>query len=298
MTGPDVCIYHDDCPDGFSAAWSAKKKWPHIELIPASHGGDIPDVSGKKVLMVDFSYPKNTIETMFSSCKSLIILDHHKTAFENLKDFISENVSFDIFDGKTKPSTPMAKFDMEKSGAVLTWEFCFPNHEVPLFLKYVEDRDLWKFQMPNAREVLSLIDIYDFTLSDWNDLEKEITNDKLHEISETGKFLMKKRQKDVVDVIRHSRRQMTIGGIEIDVANSPRSLASYVASYMSKGKPFAATYYDDKNGKRVFSLRSEKDGSDVSLIAESYGGGGHAQASGFRMPIGWEGDEISCNFKP
>jgi len=29
---------------------------------------------------------------------------------------------------------------------------------------------------------------------------------------------------------------------------------------------------------------------DVSAIAKSYGGGGHRNASGFRMPIGWEGD--------
>jgi hypothetical protein len=31
-------------------------------------------------------------------------------------------------------------------------------------------------------------------------------------------------------------------------------------------------------------------GADVSAIAKLYGGGGHRNAAGFTMPIGWEGD--------
>lgn len=42
---------------------------------------------------------------------------------------------------------------------------------------------------------------------------------------------------------------------------------------------------------RVFSLRSEPGGADVSQMAALYGGGGHFSAAGFTMPIGWEGDE-------
>lgn len=51
----------------------------------------------------------------------------------------------------------------------------------------------------------------------------------------------------------------------------------------------AACYWDTPNG-RVFSLRSTEDGPDVSEIAKSYGGGGHKNAAGFQMPIGWEGE--------
>jgi nanoRNase/pAp phosphatase (c-di-AMP/oligoRNAs hydrolase) len=58
---------------------------------------------------------------------------------------------------------------------------------------------------------------------------------------------------------------------------------------MAAGEPFAACYWDTPDG-RVFSLRSREDGVDVSAIAKRYGGGGHRNASGFRMPIGWEGD--------
>jgi nanoRNase/pAp phosphatase (c-di-AMP/oligoRNAs hydrolase) len=49
---------------------------------------------------------------------------------------------------------------------------------------------------------------------------------------------------------------------------------------------FAACYWDTPEG-RVFSLRSIGD-FDVSEIAKQYGGGGHKNASGFRLPHGVE----------
>jgi nanoRNase/pAp phosphatase (c-di-AMP/oligoRNAs hydrolase) len=42
-------------------------------------------------------------------------------------------------------------------------------------------------------------------------------------------------------------------------------------------------------GLRIFSLRSVGD-FDVSAIAKIYGGGGHKNAAGFTVPIGWEGE--------
>ncbi|WP_224794071.1 DHHA1 domain-containing protein [Pseudomonas fluorescens] len=38
----------------------------------------------------------------------------------------------------------------------------------------------------------------------------------------------------------------------------------------------------------MFSLRSTDEGMDVSEVASQYGGGGHRNASGFRVPFGHE----------
>jgi nanoRNase/pAp phosphatase (c-di-AMP/oligoRNAs hydrolase) len=51
---------------------------------------------------------------------------------------------------------------------------------------------------------------------------------------------------------------------------------------MSEGCAFSATYYDISDA-RVFSLRSSKDGIDVSKVAVQYGGGGHPHAAGFKV---------------
>ena len=88
---------------------------------------------------------------------------------------------------------------------------------------------------------------------------------------------------------------MVIGGQLVPVANLPYTLTSDAGHLMCvephEGSlaPFAACYWDPPDG-RVFSLRSAEGGYDVSEIAKAYGGGGHKNAAGFTMPIGWEGD--------
>jgi nanoRNase/pAp phosphatase (c-di-AMP/oligoRNAs hydrolase) len=83
---------------------------------------------------------------------------------------------------------------------------------------------------------------------------------------------------------------MTIGGYDVPVANLPYMFASDAGNIMSEGEFFAASYFDTPDGRK-FSLRSKDTGMDVSEIAKRFGGGGHARAAGFMMPIGWEGGE-------
>ena len=51
-----VCIYHGNCADGFGAAWVVRKAIGEIEFHPGTYGQPPPDVTGKDVVMVDFSY--------------------------------------------------------------------------------------------------------------------------------------------------------------------------------------------------------------------------------------------------
>ncbi len=64
-----------------------------------------------------------------------------------------------------------------------------------------------------------------------------------------------------------------------------RVRVSDAAHLMAQGEPFAACYWDTTDG-RVFGLRATDDGIDVSEVAKLYGGGGHAKASGFKVPRG------------
>ena len=78
------------------------------------------------------------------------------------------------------------------------------------------------------------------------------------------------------------------------VANLPYTLTSDAGHLLANGEPFAACYWDTPTG-RVFSLRSTDDGLDVSEIAKKYGGGGHRNASGFRVAYERCADfEVSC----
>ena len=72
----NVVIYHADCTDGFGAAYSAWKQLGNrAEYYPCKHGTPPPDVAGKNVVILDFSYgnqiTKNMIKDHISYCKTL-----------------------------------------------------------------------------------------------------------------------------------------------------------------------------------------------------------------------------------
>jgi hypothetical protein len=80
---PDTVIYHDNCADGFGAAWACWMRWRNAcQYVPASYGQAPPyaEVAGKNVLIVDFSYRRSVLEEIGGQAASVVILDHHKTA--------------------------------------------------------------------------------------------------------------------------------------------------------------------------------------------------------------------------
>lgn len=93
-----------------------------------------------------------------------------------------------------------------------------------------------------------------------------------------------------IDAALAGTRTMIIGGRKVPVCNMPPVWASDAANRLAEGNPFAATYVDGATA-RHFSLRSDAAGLDVSEVAQRYGGGGHKHAAGFKVPLGWEGDE-------
>lgn len=299
-----VCIYHGNCADGFTAAWAVWKRFGDaIEYYPGVHGEQPPEVSGKRVIIVDFSYSEATLREMARIARSIVILDHHKTAAEALdwmpKAVIREGVDPWLhhtgFDGnflelQGHPAC-VAWFDMEKSGARLTWEFFHPNTDVPRLVEHVEDRDLWRFQLSGTREIQAAVFSFEYTFENWDHLATQCNGYGWDELYQQGAAIERKHAKDVRELLAVTKREMVIGGYAVPVANLPYTMASDGAGEMAQGEPFAATYYDAPGG-RFFSLRSRgEDGMDVSVIAKNYGGDGHKNAAGFRTAIGWEGDE-------
>ena len=66
---------------------------------------------------------------------------------------------------------------------------------------------------------------------------------------------------------------MKFAGYDVPVLNAPYFWASDAGHIMSQGELFAACYWDTPSG-REYSLRSSKNGLDVSTIAKQFGGGG------------------------
>ena len=299
---PDICIYHGNCADGFTSAWAVWKLYGDaVKYVPGVYGQEPPDVTGKNVLMVDFSYKRPVLEKMGHAALTITILDHHKTAAEDLKPFTVEHLEpLDTLKETTDfmAALPIqALFDMSKSGAMLTWEYCFPNEPAPKIVQYVQDRDLWKFALPSSREFAAYLFSFGYEFDEWNEVAEAIE----HPASFThcvagGMAIERKHHKDIAELLASATREMVIGGHRVKVANLPYTMSSDAANKLALGQPFGACYFD-RSDARIFSLRSTPDGLDVADIAATYGGGGHARASGFQVPIGWEGDPSAISQK-
>lgn len=310
MTSSICCIYHKGCADGFAAAMVVRRALgAGVEFIPAAYGEAPPDVTGRDVIMVDFSYKRPVIDAMAEAARTMLILDHHKTAAEDLKgitfpyvmsgwDEHMESVhnAFHVLD--RDPRAPFAIFDMARSGAQIAWDFFMPfAPKRPKLIDYVGDRDLWRFELPKSREISAWLFSYPQDFDLWSALAEELEIgwgwDRAVSV---GEAIERKHHRDVASVVRNSRREMLIGGQHVPVANVPHFMASDAGHLMAEGHPFSASYYDRPDA-RVFSLRSREGGADVAEIAAQYGGGGHEHASGFQAAPGWEGDESPLSFK-
>lgn len=288
--GETICIYHGNCADGFTAAWAVRKALGDIEFYPGVYGQDPPDVAGKRVVMVDFSYKRPVLKEIGRQAKSVLILDHHKTAAEDLAGLPTPPPDLPQHAGWLPDAGIFATFDMERSGAQIAWQH-FHFAETPKLVDYVGDRDLWKFLLPQSREVNAYIFAHEYEFRNWDYLNAMVSGHmEIQMVADMGGAIEKKHHKDVAELVKATQRRMIIGGHNVPVANLPYTLTSDAGHLMAQGEPFAACYWDTPKG-RVFSLRSTDGGLDVSAIAKQYGGGGHRNASGFQKPIGWEGDK-------
>lgn len=297
-----MCIYHGNCADGFGGAWVVRKALgDQVEFVAGVHGQEPPDVTDKDVIIVDFSYKYDVLARISWKARSIIILDHHKSAAEDLAKFppFHAGVRLDVrhADGSTALGWESAHtfmssqnspaiaccFDMNRSGAMLAWDHFFPGQGAPMLLRHIEDRDLWLFKLDGTREIQANLFSYPYDFDVWDRL---MATD-VQTLRSDGAAIERKHQKDVAELVAVTKRRLVIAGYDVPVASLPYTLTSDAGHLMAQAEPFAACYWDTPDG-RVFSLRSTDDGLDVSEIAKQYGGGGHRNASGFRVPFGHE----------
>ena len=258
-----LCIYHGNCADGFTSAWVVRQALgDDVDFHAGIYQNAPPDVEGRDVVMVDFSYKRPVLEQIRDRAASVLILDHHKTAEADLRDL---------------PGV-VSVFDMNRSGARITWDHYFPNDAPPDLLRHIEDRDLWRFALANTREIQANVFSYPYEFSVWDELMARPVSELVAE----GMAIERKHFKDIEELTKVVTRRFNIGGHNVPVANLPYTLTSDAGHLLAKGEPFAGCYWDTPQG-RVFSLRSTDEGLDVSAIAKQYGGGGHRNASGFRL---------------
>lgn len=283
-------IYHANCVDGFASATVCFRKFERTaHYIPCNYGTSLDSIIKEnniqlhdEIFMVDFSFPR---EQLIKCPNKIVILDHHATAKENLVDL---------------PINILAKFDMTKCGCILAWEYFFDTM-YPAPLLYIQDRDLWKWELPDSKAFNAGLSLF----------SKENTNANLDywsarlltQMPTMGTFFNDGRivllyQQQLIDNACKQAKIVKINPqdadaderlvIEILAVNSP-ILQSEICDQLIKNNTkenIAACYWHDlKINEIVWSVRSRNKGGmeNARTIATRFGGGGHDQAAGFKV---------------
>lgn len=272
-----LVIYHGACRDGFCAAWVCDMALAEHdpEFFAGYYGQAPPDVSGRRVVIVDFSYPIEQMRQLAEQAETLLVLDHHKTAQEALAEFAGDS-----------PANTRIIFDMEKSGAGLAWEEFFPERKTrPFLVDYVEDRDLWRHKLPDSKIVNAYLSTLPFKFDAWSaacdtSAQDEIeVHDHLHTARLRGRAVEAKTTQYVAEVRKNAMR-VRWEGYDVPIVNAPQVDISELLHDLCSGEIFAMGWWQRADGLFQYSFRSVGD-FDVSALAKKHGGGGHKNASGF-----------------
>ncbi|HEY6021087.1 MAG TPA: hypothetical protein VIY48_14615 [Candidatus Paceibacterota bacterium] len=263
-----VVIYHGDCPDGVGGAFAAYKKFgDSADYIGGVRGEPVPSgLEGKEVYCIDFTYDKATMLDIESKAKRLVVLDHHigvKDAIEAAREHV---------------------FDNDRSGAGIAWGYFHPDTSLPRLIAYIQEIDLWRFALPNAKEVGAYLSTITLDLPTYERLLPQFQNDTIFaEIVERGRAYNEYAEHLTQQVIVNAE-PVEFEGYTVLALNSGRIMHSRIGNALvKKHPPFSIIWYRH-HGRWHISLRG--DGSvNLAELAQRHGGNGHHNAAGFTLPF-------------
>ena len=265
---PVQVLYHENCDDGFGAAYAAWTKFGENAIyVPVQYGKPAPEIiQGSDLYILDFSFDVETLEKMRLISDSILVLDHHESAMKRLADL------------------PYAVFDMERSGAMMAWQHFHPGAPVPRLIEGVQDRDLYTFKIPTTEALSSGLRSVPRDFPTWDKLandEQEIQSliDRSQPLVDANHAYIDTMAKKV------SIKDIVLVGktFKLGIINSTH-LISDLGNLICKQNPecFAALIFTITADGVLCSLRSigEKNTTEISCL---FGGGGHKNASGFKI---------------
>lgn len=284
-----VIFYHARCDDGFGARWAAHQRLSkesfNVTYIPLEHGPstfNYDTIRNKHVFYVDYCPHKQTFDMVKSIAASVVVIDHHQTARDVLKDEC---------DG-------VHLFSNDFSGAYLSWVYFSDNDDtfIPKILRHISDNDLWKHEIEGTKEFaayLRLVNAADYTTEYFDQLNGMITaitsplqNATFLNPYYVGSKILAQQEEQVAEVMNSAFEYTFPTGEKGKAAYcNIASITSRLGEELAKSSgTFGLVVKVDRTSQLIkCSLRSVGDNCDVAKLAEQYGGGGHKNASGLAV---------------
>lgn len=270
-----LVIYHGNCPDGFGAALAAWLKFgDQADYVGADYKNPVPpDCTGRDVYVLDYCYPPEATQVIVDQATALTVLDHHASSKERMQGHALRCLH----------CKPLLHFDLNRSGAALAWEHFHPGKPMPVLFRYIEDRDLWRWVIPETRDFLTSVDILPFTFEAWAPL-LDMTKEQVKAFTQKGRVMYEKYMA-LCHSIAERAAPLTFQGETGLWVSGTSEFNSDVGNILAErcGTFAAVVYATDAQSMKV-SMRGSST-FDVLPLALKMGGGGHDKAASFHLPI-------------
>jgi oligoribonuclease NrnB/cAMP/cGMP phosphodiesterase (DHH superfamily) len=307
-------FYHRKDMDGLASGAIArhylKSKNYSVREVPFDYYDDFPtDIpEGSKIVFMDVVIQPYAKMFELKDRYKVIVIDHHKTWIET-----------------PGANTFMGLISTEKSGCMLTWEYFYPNIEMPKLIKNLglfdiwdkEDAMRWKDEIvPTNFAALSqnmhpsikrpgepLDNFIDSYINDYFKLNTESQEARMRELIAVGKQVWNYTYYDDAQTASAAAMECEFFNHNCIMINSRRNSFAFDTVYDPKRHYMKISWYYTKDGYS-FSLYCDDavtdPSKDLSKIAKLYGGGGHAGACGFQadyvhlFDVEENGKKIKC----
>ncbi len=272
-----ICFYHAGCPDGFGAAWAARRAWgEHARYVPRRHENGIQaeDYADAWVAYVDIAPDNEELLALARVADQVTVLDHHVTA--RARYLCEPSVANEV-----EELGHEIVYDLKHSGAVLSWRYFCPDQPVPDLLRYVEDQDLWNWALPDTQAVNAAIGAYPRRFDVWD----ELASRPVEELAREGSAIVRANRAEIERVVQNTH-PLRVDGRPVEAVNATQNRSAVgheLAERKTYGVEWSCVYRI--TGDRVHATLYSIGDVDVGSVAMRYGGGGHRNAAGFNVSL-------------
>jgi hypothetical protein len=295
MSRPLV-IYHKNCDDGFGAAFAAwKKLGDGADYLPMDYHDDAAAAAldGRDVIAIDFCFaPAIAEKDVLPRVASLKVIDHHQSALRDWQAHLGQDAAGEKLrhrDGKLD-----LFFDLGKSGAYLAWEHFHAGEALPRMIAHISDVDLWQFDLQESRAFSCYLRSLPRDLALWDKVYHDMQDAvSAARVIETGRRIESFYQRQIDTIIAADRaREITIAA-EVDgkpvtaaciAVNASKEFCSDLGNALASRTGHYAIVWETDGETAHCSMRATGDKNCIPF-ASAHGGGGHALACGFSVPL-------------
>jgi oligoribonuclease NrnB/cAMP/cGMP phosphodiesterase (DHH superfamily) len=290
------CYFHSADLDGMCSAAIVKYKYPEAELIGINYGQPFPFdklVENEIVVMVDFSLQPFTDMVKLAQkigMDKLTWIDHHISALKDADECVfdrvepmNDNPGFSITFNNICPG----KRQDGKAGCELTWDYFYPDDEMPAAVKFLGRYDVWDLAGSCVLPFqfgMRLNDTWPNNQEMWQKFLKPEDDESTMLVLDTiksGETILKYQKQESEKYCKSCAFELEFEGFKAIAVNRLLTNSQLFESVWDKEKyDIMITFGLRKNGTWTFSFYTDKAGVDVSVLAKKLGGGGHVQASG------------------